>query len=70
MLADERNHVSGTRDRRQAGLEHEFCNSRGCLDLSLENIRLQRVLEALLEQVGWLLIRHRLPGLNEHILCC
>jgi len=39
-LADERNHVSWTRDRGEAGVEDEFCNSRSRLNFGLENIRL------------------------------
>src|SRR5712672_4462418 len=68
VLAYKRDHVSRTSYARQAGVEDEFRHSCGCLDLGLENIRLQRVQETLLEQLGRHLIRHRLPGLNEHLV--
>src|SRR5712664_309025 len=68
VLADKRHHVSRTSYTSQPGIEDEFRHSRGCLDLGLENIRLQRVQETLLEQLGWHLIRHRLPSLNEHLV--
>src|ERR1700693_2539355 len=68
MLTDECNHVRWARDRGQVGVEDEFCNSRGGLNLGLENIRLQRIQEALLEQIGRHLIRYCLSGLDEHLV--
>jgi hypothetical protein len=53
VLTDERHHVSRTSYPTEAGIEDEFRHSRGCLDLGLENIRLHRVEETLLEQLRW-----------------
>ena len=68
VLADKRHHVGRTIYAGQARIEDEFRHSRGCLDLGLKNIRLQRVQETLLEQLGGHLIRHGLPGLDEHLV--
>src|ERR1700722_8972420 len=68
MLADEGHHVCWPRYTGQSGVEYEFRHARGCLDFSLENIRLQRIQQALLEQIGWHLIRHCLPSFNEHLV--
>src|SRR5258706_10285655 len=68
VLANKGHHVIRTSYPSQAGVEHEFRHSRRCLNLGLEDIRLQRVQETLLEQRGRHLIRHCLPGLDEHLV--
>jgi hypothetical protein len=68
MLTDERNHVCWARDRGQVGVEDEFCNARGGLNLGFENIRLQGIQEALLEQIGRHLIRYCLASFDEHFV--
>src|ERR1700692_2733869 len=68
MLTDERHHVSRMSHPSQVGVEDKFRHSCGCLDLGLENVSLQRVQEALLEQLIRYLIRNSLRGFDEHLV--
>ncbi len=68
MATNKRNHVGGALDASQSRIEDQFCHARGGRDHSLKNIRLQRVEETLLEQLGRYLIRHRLSRLDEHLV--
>ena len=69
MGADERFHVGGPVDPREALVEHELGDPRRGLDLDLENVRLQRAEEPLLQQVAQRLICDRLGGLDERVVC-
>jgi hypothetical protein len=69
MFANKGDHVAGALDASQFRIEDQLCNACGGLNLGLKNIRLQRVEETLLELIGRHLIRHRLPGLDEHLVC-
>src|SRR5467141_2959548 len=76
VLTDEPHHVGRTTDAGQSRFEDELRHPRSRLDLDLEDVRLQWVHEALLEQLRRLLIRHCLRGLDEQLvggsfcLCC
>src|SRR5579864_5898220 len=49
LLTNERNHVGGTLDAGEARIEDQLRNARGSLNLGLENIRLQRVKQTLVQ---------------------
>ena len=68
LAANESDHVGGTLDASEARIEHKLCHTRCRLDLGLKNVRLQRVHQALPEQLGRHLIRHRLSSFVEHLV--
>ena len=49
MLTNERNHVCGPLDTGKPRIEDQFCHARRGLDLDLQNVRLQRVKQALVQ---------------------
>src|ERR1700730_18636611 len=69
MLANERDHVCGTIDTCKSRIEDQLGHACCGLNLDIKNVRLQRVEEALVQQLGWHLIRYRLAGLDEHLVC-
>ena len=52
VLTDECCQVGGTIHTGEVRIEDELCHPRGRLNLGLENVRLQRIEEALIEQIG------------------
>src|SRR4029077_12157462 len=68
MLANERAEVRWTLDTSQPEIEDELRYARRRLDLRLQNVRLQRIQQALIQQVGRNLICNRLPSFNEQLV--
>src|SRR6266404_425585 len=68
MATNERDDVRRALDTSQAEIEDKLGYTRRRLDLRFQNVRLQRVEETLLEQLGRHLIRHGLPSFNEHFV--
>src|SRR5258705_8730892 len=68
MLANKRDHVRGTRNASESQFEDQLCHARGCLNLYFENVRLQRIQEALVQQIGRNLIGHCARSFDEHFV--
>ena len=76
MFTNKRDHVCRTIYASESRVEDKFCHPGGSLDLGLQDARLQRVKEPLIQQIGRHLIRYGTRRLDEHLignsgcLCC
>jgi hypothetical protein len=61
MLANERDHVCGTIDTGESRVEDQLGHARCGLNLDLQNVRLQRIKQVLVQQFCWHLVRYCLP---------
>src|SRR5262249_26808266 len=68
MLTNERYHVGWAIDPRQAAVEDELGDSRGCLNLDLQNVRLRWKQHAELQLIGSHLIGDGVSRFNEHFI--
>src|ERR1700754_5274818 len=68
MFTNERNHVGRPFDASESRIEDQLRYTSSGLNLRLQNVRLQRVKEALVQQLGWHLVCHSTRSLDEHLV--
>src|SRR5215468_9616952 len=69
MSTDERHHIRWALNAGEPGVERQLRDTRRGLNLCFEDVRLQRIEETLVQQIGRHLIRHRTCSFDEHLIC-
>src|SRR6201981_1431189 len=68
MFTNERDHINGTRDTGKTRIEDQLRDTCSCLDLCLQNVRLQRVDQPLVQQIRRHLIGNCTCRFDKHLI--